>query len=414
MSNLIEMGKKAREAAGILAIEKTEKKDIALEIIADLLIERSADIIEANRIDIENGRDNNMRESLIDRLALDEKKIEQIADGLREIIDLEDPVGEFVERWKRPNGLIISKMRVPIGVIGMIYEARPNVTVDASGLCLKSGNVVILRGGSDAINSNKALVKIIQEGLVKAELPINAVQLLEDTSRETASEMMRLNDYIEVLIPRGGAGLIKSVVNNATIPVIETGTGNCHIFVEASADFALATKIVVNAKTNRPSVCNAAESLLVDKKIYKEYLPLVISALKEKGVEIRGDEYVREVCSDCIEATEEDWAEEYGDYIMAVKVVDGVDEAIKHINKYGTRHSECIVTKDVDKARKFQYSIDAATVYMNASTRFTDGFEFGFGAEIGISNQKLHARGPLGLKELTTIKYLIDGQGQIK
>ena len=413
MATLNEIGMRAKEASRELAIATTAKKDEALKNIARILNEKTDDIISANKIDIENARKNNVREAIIDRISLDEKKISQMAEGLIQITQLPDPIGEELERWTRPNGLEISKKRVPIGVIGMIYEARPNVTIDAAGLCLKAGNAVVLRGGSDAINSNVELAKIISEGLEEAGLSKYCAQLIEDTSRETASAMMKLNEYIDVLIPRGGAGLINSVVQNATVPVIQTGTGNCHVYVEKSADFDMATSIVVNAKANRPSVCNAAETLLVDKAIYKEYLPIVLKALNEAKVQIRGCELTQSVY-DCLKATEEDWETEYNDYIMAVKVVDDIDAAIEHINKYGTRHSEAIVTSDKEMGEKFKKGVDASTVYVNASTRFTDGFEFGFGAEIGISNQKLHARGPLGLRELTTFKYEVDGNGQIR
>ena len=316
--------------------------------------------------------------------------------------------------WKRPNGLQIGKQRVPLGVIGIIYEARPNVTSDAAGLCLKSGNVTILKGGSDAINSNIAIVKALVEGITAANLPEDSIQLIEDTSRETATEMMRLNDYIDVLIPRGGSGLIQAVVKNATVPVIETGTGNCHVYVDSEADLEMAKNIVLNAKTSRPSVCNAEEKLLVHEKVAEEFIPLIIKALRDKNVEVRGDKKVMSIVKDVKEATEEDWGKEYLDYIIGIKIVADIDEAIKHINKYGSGHSEAIITKNYDNSQRFLQRVDAAAVYVNASTRFTDGGEFGFGAEIGISTQKLHARGPMGLEELTTSKYIIYGNGQVR
>jgi glutamate-5-semialdehyde dehydrogenase len=323
-------------------------------------------------------------------------------------------VVEVVSMCKRPNGLQIGQQRVPIGVIGMIYEARPNVTIDAAVLCLKSGNTVILRGGSEAIHSNKAIVAVVHEALNRSAIPVDAVQLVEDTSRETATEMMKLNKYIDVLIPRGGEGLIQTVVKNATVPVIETGTGNCHVYVDGEADLEMGERIIINAKTSRPAVCNAAETLLVDEAVAGAFLPKALQSLKDMGVELRGCEKTQQIFPDARAAVEEDWYTEYLDYILAVKVVNGVDEAIEHINKYGTRHSEAIVTTNYNKARKFHQEVDAAAVYVNASTRFTDGYEFGFGAEIGISNQKLHARGPVGLKELTILKYIIFGDGQIR
>ncbi len=414
MNELVIKGQKARNAALKLSSLSSTVKDKALQLIAEKLLEKEKEIMDANGIDVENARKKGISAALIDRLALNEKRIRSMADGLFQIASLPDPVGEVISMWRRPNGLQIGQMRVPLGVIGMIYEARPNVTVDAAGLCLKSGNAVILRGGSEAINSNKAIVAVMNQALDEAGIPEGAVQLIEDTSRETAVALMKLNKYIDVLIPRGGAGLIRTVVENSTIPVIETGTGNCHVYVEGKADLDMAEKIIINAKTSRPSVCNAAETLLVDEAVAAEFLPRALKALKDMNVEIRGCERTRQLFEDAVAATEEDWSTEYLDYILAVKVVGGIDEAIKHINTYGTRHSEAIVTRDYDKAQRFLREVDAAAVYVNASTRFTDGGEFGFGAEIGISNQKLHARGPIGLKELTIPKYIIYGSGQIR
>lgn len=351
---------------------------------------------------------------MLDRLSLNEDRIKGMADGLRDVINLNDPVGEVLGMWNRPNGLQIGQKRVPIGVIGIIYEARPNVTCDAAGLCLKTGNAVILRGGKEAINSNIAIIETLREGLKEANIPEDAVQLIYDTRREIATEMMRLNEYIDVLIPRGGAGLIKAVVQNATVPVIETGTGNCHIYIDSECDIDMAKDIVVNAKTSRPSVCNAAESLVIHEAIANEALPVIANALKEKGVILKGDKKSTEIVDYIEEATEEDYYTEFLDYIMSVKIVKDIDEAISHINKHNTGHSEAIVTKNYDSSQKFLQRVDAAAVYVNASTRFTDGAEFGFGAEIGISTQKLHARGPMGLKELTTTKYIIFGNGQIR
>ena len=342
------------------------------------------------------------------------ERIEQMAEGVRQVDALADPVGEVSEMVKRPNGLMIGKKRVPLGVIGIIYEARPNVTVDAAVLCLKTSNVCILRGGSEAINSNKILVKIMKEALLSVGVTEDAISLVSDTSRETAAEMMRLNDYIDVLIPRGGAGLIKTVVNTATVPVIETGTGNCHIYVEKTADIAMAAEIIENAKTTRVSVCNAAESLLVDEAIANDALPVIYEKLKAHNVEIFGCEKTCKILPEANKATDDDYAKEYLDYKISVKVVSGIDEAIEHINRYSTKHSEAIITSDYEKSQKFLSQVDSAAVYVNASTRFTDGNEFGFGAEIGISTQKLHARGPMGLEALTTVKYLVSGNGQIR
>lgn len=414
MSELIRKGKNAKEASYILANLTTTDKDRALESMAKNLLENADNIIEENKKDLKKAVENGTSKAMLDRLSLDKSRIEGMADGLMQIINLQDPVGEVIGMWNRPNGLQIGQKRVPIGVIGIIYEARPNVTCDAAGLCLKSGNAVILRGGKEAINSNIAIIKALRQGLKEANITEDAVQLVEDTSREVATEMMKLNDYIDVLIPRGGAGLIKAVVNNATVPVIETGTGNCHIYIDSECDFEMAKNIVVNAKTSRPAVCNAAESLVIHEGVAEELLPILAQALRDKDVVLRGDKKAREIVKDMEEATEEDFYKEYLDYIMSVKVVKDIDEAIAHINKYNTGHSEAIVTKNYENSQKFLQRVDAAAVYVNASTRFTDGAEFGFGAEIGISTQKIHARGPMGLKELTTIKYIIFGNGQIR
>ncbi len=414
MSELIKKGQKAKAASYELMNAGTVKKNEALELMAQKLIAYKEEIIKENKKDLERAMEKGTSKAMLDRLSLDEGRIEGMANGLRKVAALDDPVGEVTGMWNRPNGLQIGKQRVPLGVIGIIYEARPNVTSDAAGLCLKSGNVVILRGGSEAINSNIAVVKALSEGIKEAGLPAECVQLVEDTSREVASQMMRLNDYIDVLIPRGGAGLIQAVVQNSTVPVIETGTGNCHVYVDSEADLEMAKNIVINAKTSRPAVCNAEEKLLVNAAVAEEFIPVIVKALREKNVEIRGDERTMKIVADINEATEEDWGKEYTDYIISIKIVNTLEEAINHINKYGTGHSEAIVTKNYNNSRTFLQKVDAAAVYVNASTRFTDGEEFGFGAEIGISTQKLHARGPMGLNELTTNKYIIYGNGQIR
>ena len=414
MSSLISMGQKAKEASYELGIASAGQKNQALTFMAEELVKAKNEIIKANEIDRQNAIKKGITEALLDRLSLDDSRIEAMAQGLLDIVKLQDPVGEVTNMWQMPNGLEIGQKRVPIGVLGIIYESRPNVTSDAAGLCLKSGNAVILRGASDAINSNKAVAKALVEGIKRSGLPQDCVQLLEDTSRETATEMMRLNDYIDVLIPRGGAGLIKSVVQNATVPVIETGTGNCHIFVDETADLEMAKAIVLNAKVQRPGVCNAAEKLLVHEAVANEFLPTIVKALRENDVEVRGCEKAQSIVNDIKVIEEPEWHQEYLDLIIAVKVVKDVDEAIKHINKYNTGHSESIVTESYKNSQKFLQRVDAAAVYVNASTRFTDGGEFGFGGEIGISTQKLHARGPMGLKELTTTKYIIFGDGQIR
>ena len=414
MSKLILKGQRAKEASYELMNATTTQKNEALLKMAEKLLGNKDYIIKENKKDLDKAIEKGTTEAMLDRLKLDEKRLADMADGLREVVALADPVGEVTSMWKRPNGLQIGKQRVPMGVIGIIYEARPNVTCDAAGLCLKTGNAVILRGGSEAINSNMAIVKALVEGIKEAGLPEYSLQLVEDTSREVATEMMRLNEYIDVLIPRGGAGLIQAVVKNATVPVIETGTGNCHVYVDCDADLEMAKNIVINAKTSRPAVCNAEEKLLVSEKVADKFIPMVINALREKNVKVIGDEKVRTIIEDVQAATEEDWGKEYLDYIIGVKIVKDVDEAISHINKYGSGHSEAIVTKSYDNSQRFLQRVDAAAVYVNASTRFTDGSEFGFGAQIGISTQELHARGPMGLTELTTTKYIIYGNGQIR
>ena len=414
MLSIYELGKRAKEASYDLGIVSTTEKNKALESMANALINNTNEIIKANKEDLDRAVQKGTSKAMLDRLSLNESRIEDMAKGLRELIALEDPIGEVIEMWKRPNGLQIGKQRVAMGVIGIIYEARPNVTCDAAGLCLKTGNAVILRGGSEAINSNKAIVKILANAIKEAGLPEFSVQLVEDTSRETALEMMKLNEYIDVLIPRGGAGLIQTVVKNATVPVIETGVGNCHIYVDEDCDFDMARDIIINAKTSRPAVCNAAEKMIINENIANEFLPIIVKALREKNVEIIGDEKVKSLINDVKEASDADWSKEYLDYIIGAKIVKNVDEAINHINKYGSGHSEAIVTNSYKNSQKFLNKVNAAAVYVNASTRFTDGSEFGFGAEIGISTQKLHARGPMGLKELTTIKYIIYGNGQVR
>lgn len=404
----------AKDASREAAAHSTEDKNRGLQIVAEELVAQRDMLLEENRKDVEAARAKGVKQSLIDRLALSEQRIQDMAVGLRQIAALDDPVGEVLHMKNRPNGLRIGQKRVPLGVIGIIYESRPNVTADAFGLCFKTGNAVILRGGSDAIHSNQAVVKVIKAGLRKARLCQDLILLVEDTGRETVNEMMKLHGWIDVLIPRGGAGLIKNVVENSTVPVIETGTGNCHIYVDAFADVQMAADIVENAKTQRMGVCNACESLVIHKNVAEEALPRIASRLLAHGVEMRGDERSRAICPNIVPATEEDWGMEYLDAVISVKIVDSFDEAVAHINKYNTGHSESIITKDYDNALKFQDQIDAAAVYVNASTRFTDGFEFGFGAEIGISTQKLHARGPMGLNALTTTKYVIFGNGQVR
>lgn len=415
MENYMEiLGKRAKDASRESAKLGTDEKNKGLFAVADELCKQSAYLLSENEKDVQEAESKGVKKSLIDRLRLTEQRIEDMAEGLRQIAGLEDPIGEVLEMKNRPNELRIGKKRVPLGVIGIIYESRPNVTADAFGLCFKTGNAVILRGGSDAIHSNLAIVHTIKEALRKEKLPQDLILLVEDTSRETVQQMMKLHDYIDVLIPRGGAGLISTVVENSTVPVIETGTGNCHIFVDESADIEMAVDIIENAKTQRMGVCNACESLVVHEGIAKKAVPEIVKRLKLHQVEIRGDERAQELMSEIVPATEEDWGTEYLDAIISLKIVDSIEDAIHHINQYNTGHSESIITNDYDHALKFQDEVDAAAVYVNASTRFTDGFEFGFGAEIGISTQKLHARGPMGLLALTTTKYIIFGNGQIR
>jgi len=414
MDYLLDLGKKAKDAATILNKLSQKEKIKGLYEVSKAIAKHEDYILNANKVDIENAKKNGMKESLIDRLSLDHDRINGMSSGLLDVAELEDPIGEISSMKERPNGLRIGQMRVPMGVIGIIYESRPNVTADAFGLCFKTNNAVVLRGGSDAINSNKAIVEVIQEALEVAGLPIYAIQLIEDTSREVAGQMMKLNQYIDVLIPRGGAGLIKSVIENSTIPVIETGTGNCHTYVDRYADFKMALDIIINAKTQRLGVCNACESLVIDKEVAKDFIPILYKELSANKIELRGDELSRQIVADILPAKEEDYATEYLDRIISLKIVDSIDEAIAHINYYNTKHSETIVTQNYNNSMKFLNEVDAAAVYVNASTRFTDGAEFGLGAEIGISTQKLHARGPMGLNALTTTKYIILGNGHIR
>lgn len=411
---LQEIGIRAKKAEPELRIMETSLKNRVLQETAAKLIAKSEGILTANAEDIRIARENGMPEGMVDRLALSKERIAAMAEGLQQIAALDDPIGEVLSMKKRPNGLLIGQKRIPLGVVGIIYESRPNVTADAFGLCFKTGNVVILKGGSDAIHSNIAIVKLIRESLKACGVTEDAIQLIEDTKRETTAQFMKLNEYVDVLIPRGGAGLIKTVVNNSTIPVIETGTGNCHIYVDETADIDMAVNIIFNAKTQRIGVCNACESLVVHENVLAALLPKLQERLAEKNVELRGDESVRNTVSGVKEATEEDWGREYLDYILSIKTVAALDEAIAHINRYNTGHSEAIITENYENAQRFLNEIDAAAVYVNASTRFTDGFEFGFGAEIGISTQKLHARGPMGLLALTSSKYIIYGNGQVR
>ncbi|MEJ6949508.1 glutamate-5-semialdehyde dehydrogenase [Natronospora cellulosivora (SeqCode)] len=412
--DLIKQAKQSKLAARNLANISSEIKDKALLHIANSL-EKSKDIIiKENKKDMEAGKKAGLSKAMLDRLELNDKRIKGMADGLRELVALKDPIGDVMKMWKRPNGLQIGQMRVPLGVIGIIYESRPNVTIDAAGLCLKAGNAVILRGGSEAINSNKILTKIASEAACESGLPEGAVQLVQTTDREAVGVLFELNDYLDVLIPRGGASLINRVVNESKVPVIETGVGNCHIYVDSDADLDMALDIVYNAKTDRPAVCNAAEGLLVHQDIADKFLKNLYDLFNKNNVEIRGCEKAVKIIKDVKAAEESDWSQEYLDYIMAVKVVSDMDEAIEHIANYSSKHSEAIITNNYQKSQRFLQEIDAAAVYVNASTRFTDGGQFGLGAEIGISTQKLHARGPMGLNELTTIKYIIYGQGQVR
>ena len=414
MTYIEEIGKKSKKASYAVAKLSMETKEKALKAVAQYLVKNTEKIIAANKIDIDNAVAKNISEGLLDRLTLNEKRIEQMAEGIIQVAGLKDPVGEVLSMENRPNGLTIGKKRVPLGVVGIIFESRPNVTADAFALTFKTSNAVILRGGSDAINSNKAIVAAIHEGLESMDINPDVILLVEDTSREVATAMMKLNGYIDVLIPRGGAGLIASVVQNATVPVIETGTGNCHIYVNEHADFTMALDIIENAKLQRLGVCNACESLVVDSSIANEFIPMIVDRLVPNGVEIRGDEVATKISDKIVPATEDDYSTEYLAKIISLKVVNNIDEAITHINTHNTKHSEAIITENYNCAMKFMDEIDAAAVYVNASTRFTDGFEFGFCAEIGISTQKLHARGPMGLNELTTTKYIIFGQGQVR
>ena len=414
MKTLEEIGKCAKAAEPALRVLNAGEKDKALLGVAEKLLADASYILEANEKDVVRAKESGMKPGLVDRLMLDRSRIEGMAEGIRQVAALPDPVGEVRSMKQRPNGLLIGQKRVPLGVIGIIYESRPNVTADAFALCFKAGNVVILRGGSDAFYSNLAIVETIRTALKDHGVPKDAIQLIEDTSRKTAQEFMKMDRYVDLLIPRGGAGLIRSVLENSRIPVIETGTGNCHIFVDESADLQMAVSIIFNAKTQRIGVCNACESLVVHERVLDRLMPLLKKKLDEKQVEIRGDRKAAAAAEGIVPATEEDWGTEYLDYILSVKTVDSIDEAIAHINRYNTGHSEAIITSDYANAQRFLNEVDAAAVYVNASTRFTDGYEFGFGAEIGISTQKLHARGPMGLEALTSYKYIIYGNGQIR
>ena len=408
------LGQQAKEAEIQIAQLSTKVKNEILIKSAKALLDNCQNILDINKEDVEKAKTSGVKDAFIDRLTLTEKRISDMADGLRQIASLNDPVGEFLYGKTLPNGLIIQQKRVPLGVIAIIFESRPNVTADAFGLCLKSGNAVILRGGKEAIKTNIAIVNIFKNVLKECGINENAVQIVENTSHEIANELMKAHEYVDVLIPRGSARLINTVINNSTVPCIQTGVGNCHIFVDESAKLDDAVNIIVNAKTQRPGVCNAVETLLIHKNVASSVLPNIGKELQSRNVEIRGDETVREYIANSIPATEEDWATEYEDYIVAIKVVEDLDEVIKHIAKYGTKHSESIITENYSNAQRFLNEVDAAAVYVNASTRFTDGGQFGFGAEIGISTQKLHARGPMGLKELTTTKYVIMGNGQVR
>jgi glutamate-5-semialdehyde dehydrogenase len=414
MSELVEQLKRSRKAATVLAACSREQKDHALRAMASRLLEMAAPILAANEEDVKRAQELGVKPSLVDRLRLTPARIQEMSDGLLALAALPDPVGEIMESWTQADGLRIDKVRVPFGVIAMIYESRPNVTVDAAGLAIKAGSAAVLRGGSDALQSNQAIVAVLRQALAETQVPEDAVQLVSGRDRGIVGEMLRMNGWIDLVIPRGGAGLIRYVVENATVPVIETGVGNCHVYVDADADPDMALRIILNAKTQRPGVCNAAETLLVHRDIAGTFLPGAVASLEAKGVEVRGCEVTREICPTVKAATEEDYAEEFLSLTLAVRVVDGLEEALDHIARYGTRHSETIVTNHPGRAAQFLQAVDAAVVYHNASTRFTDGFQFGFGAEIGISTQKLHARGPMGLREITTYKYMVHGQGQIR
>lgn len=414
MTAMEQMGKRAKEAAAVLAVAGRKKND-ALLAIAQALLSHSEEILKENQKDLENGKNAGLTPSLLDRLALSQERIAAMAEGVRQVAAMPDPIGTVLSGGVRPNGLEITKVRVPLGVIGIIFEARPNVTSDAAALCLKAGNAVILRGGKEAIHSNLAIAGVMREAVAQAGLPRDSVQLVEDTSRQSSVELMELTEYLDVLIPRGGAGLIKTVVEKSRVPVIETGVGNCHVYIDSDADLEMAASVVYNAKTSRPSVCNAIETILVHEAVAERFLPLVKKKLDEKKVELHGDEKTREILGGCvIPAAEEDWGKEYLDYKLAVRVVPSMEEALRHIARYSSGHSECIITENYRKAREFTSRVDAAAVYVNASTRFTDGGEFGLGAEIGISTQKLHARGPMGLNELTSMKFIVLGSGQIR
>ncbi|MEG0443393.1 MAG: glutamate-5-semialdehyde dehydrogenase [Carnobacterium sp.] len=414
METLIELGEKAKKASRYLAQASSKEKNAALQLMSEALLENASTILAANQQDLAAANENNIAETLVDRLILNDERLQAMAEGLVQIAELPDPIGLVSGMWKNEAGLTIGKQSVPLGVIGIIYESRPNVTTDAGALCFKSGNAVILRGGKEAIHSNKALITVLQQALAKTSFPETAIQLVEDTTRETSRDMMRLNRYLDVLIPRGGARLIQTVMETATVPVIETGTGNCHIYIDKEAQLKMATDIIVNAKCSRPSVCNSAETLLIHEDVADEFLPVIEAALAEYHVELRADETALSILKKSQPATEEDWETEFLDFILAVKVVSSLDEAITHINQYSTGHSEAIVTDNYFAGQQFHREVDSSTVYINASTRFTDGFEFGFGAEIGISTQKLHARGPMGLAELTSSKYIVFGEGQIR
>lgn len=412
--HVTKQARRAKEASRELACVPVEVRNAALLAMADALEERQDEILEINAKEVEAARAKNTRVNMIDRLILTPQRIKGMADGIRQVVTLEDPVGKLDFEVVRPNGLKIRRVRVPFGVVGIIYEARPNVTADAIALCIKSGNACVLRGGSEAVRTNKKIVDIMKEAASASGIPSTAIEFIGIIDRDAVVVMCRLRKLIDVIIPRGGAGLIARVVEHSTVPVIETGTGICHTFVDKTADFDMAIKVCVNAKTSRPSVCNAMETLLIHKDIAEEFLPKIAAALIEKNVELRGDEACRKILPDMKEATEDDWATEYNDLILSIRIVDDVDAAIEHINRYSSEHSDSIITRDADNAKKFEQRVDSAAVYVNTSTRFTDGFEFGFGAEIGISTQKMHARGPMGLEALTTMKYLIDGDGQIR
>ncbi|EOH95811.1 gamma-glutamyl phosphate reductase [Enterococcus moraviensis ATCC BAA-383] len=414
MTDLLTLGKQAKETAYKLGLMDTKTKNDLLQCMADELEKNTDDILAENQKDLAKATENGITDTMLDRLRLTDERIKDMADGIRQVATLPDPIGEVDKMWKNEDGLMIGKQRVPLGVIGIIYESRPNVTTDAASLCFKTGNAVILRGGKEAFHSNQILVTVLQQALKQKGASPFAIQFVDDTSRETAQQLMKLNDYLDVLIPRGGANLIKTVLTTATVPVIETGTGNCHVYIDKDAQLEMATNIIVNAKCQRPSVCNSAETLLIHQDVAQDYLPVIEKALNEYNVELRADERALAIFEHSMAATQEDWETEFNDYILAVKVVDSLDEAIQHINRYNTKHSESIISDNYFATQQFLQQVDAAAVYANASTRFTDGFVFGFGAEIGISTQKLHARGPMGLAELTSTKYIVYGDGQYR